>query len=79
MTLLMYLLPPLLRQLKTDHPQLEINLKAGLTATTLEMLKTNAVDLGLCALPVQDPTFEVTPLFKESRFCLPALSDLRTT
>ena len=65
MTLLMYLLPPLLRQLKTDHPQLEINLKAGLTATTLEMLKTNALDLGLCALPIEDPTFEVTPLFKD--------------
>lgn len=69
----------LIARTQTDHPQLEINLKAGLTATTLEMLKTNALDLGLCALPVQDPTFEVTPLFKESRFCLPALSDLRTT
>ena len=34
MTVLMYVLPPLLRQLKSDHPQLEINLKAGLTATT---------------------------------------------
>src|SRR5215510_1918031 len=36
MTVLMYLLPPILRQLKTDHPQLEINLKAGLSATTLQ-------------------------------------------
>src|SRR5262245_51877870 len=27
MTVLIYLLPPILRQLKTDHPQLEINLK----------------------------------------------------
>src|SRR5436853_2419565 len=36
MTVLMYLLPPILRQLKTDHPQLEINLKAGLTARTLQ-------------------------------------------
>src|SRR5262249_56053477 len=39
MTVLMYALPPVLRQLKTDHPQLEINLKAGLTTTTLQMLK----------------------------------------
>jgi DNA-binding transcriptional LysR family regulator len=65
MTVLMYVLPPLLRQLKTDHPQMEINLKAGLTTTTLEMLKTSALDLGLCALPVEDPAFEVTPLFKD--------------
>lgn len=65
MTVLMYLLPSLLRKLKTDHPQLEISLKAGKSAETLEMLRTNALDLGLCALPVEDPAFEVTPLFKD--------------
>src|SRR5215831_17598109 len=65
MTVLMYLLPPVLRQLKTDHPQLEINLKAGFTTTTLQMLKTNALDLGLCALPIEDPAFETVPLFKD--------------
>ena len=65
MTVLMYLLPPILRQLKTDHPQLEINLKAGLTTTTLQMLKTNALDLGLCALPIGDPAFETVPLFND--------------
>src|SRR5947208_2459287 len=65
MTVLMYLLPPILRQLKTDHPQLEINLKAGLTARTLQMLKTNALDLGLCAIPIEDPRFETVPLFKD--------------
>src|SRR5215813_95946 len=32
MTVLMYLLPPVLRQLKTSYPQLEINLKGGLTS-----------------------------------------------
>src|ERR671934_274351 len=52
-----------LTQLKSDHPQLEINLKAGLTTTTLQMLKTNALDLGLCALPIEDPAFETVPLF----------------
>ncbi len=65
MTVLMYLLPPILRQLKTEHPQLEINLKAGLTATTLQMLKANALDLGLCALPIDDPAFETVHLFDD--------------
>ena len=65
MTLLMYALPPILRQLKTDHPQLEINLKTGLTTTTLQMLKINALDLGLCALPVEDPAFETVPLLND--------------
>ena len=58
MTVLMYALPPVLRQLKMDHPQLEISIKAGLTATTLQMLKMNALDLGLCALPIEDPALE---------------------
>jgi DNA-binding transcriptional LysR family regulator len=65
MTVLMYLLPAILRELKTEHPQIEINLKAGLTKTTLEMLKTNALDLGLCALPIEDPAFETVPLFTD--------------
>jgi DNA-binding transcriptional LysR family regulator len=65
MTALMYLLPPILRKLKTDYPQLEINLKAGLTATTLQMLKTNALDLGICAIPIADPAFETVPLFED--------------
>lgn len=65
MTVLMYLLPPILRQLKTDYPQLEINLKAGLTTMTLQMLKTNSLDLGLCALPIEDTAFETVPLFKD--------------
>jgi DNA-binding transcriptional LysR family regulator len=65
MTVLMYALPAILRQLKTEHPRLEINLKAGLTATTLEMLKSNALDLGLCAFPVRDPDYKATPLFDD--------------
>jgi DNA-binding transcriptional LysR family regulator len=65
MTVLMYLLPPILRQLKTEHPQLEINLKAGLTATTLQMLKANSLDLGICALPIDDPMFETVHLYDD--------------
>src|SRR5262249_29873450 len=65
MTVLMYVLPPILRQLKTDHPQLEISLKAGLTATTLQILKTNALDLGFCALPVHQPGYQSIPLFDD--------------
>jgi DNA-binding transcriptional LysR family regulator len=65
MTVLMYVLPPLLRKLKTKHPQLEITLKANLTSTTLQLLKSNALDLGLCALPIEDAGFEAIPLFAD--------------
>src|SRR5689334_6172325 len=49
----------------TDPATIEVNLKAGLTATTLQLLKANALDLGLCAIPVEDPAFETVPLFKD--------------
>jgi len=70
MTVLVYALPPILQQLKIEHPQLELNLKAGLTATTLRMLKTNDLDLGLCALPIEDPAFQITELFDDELFAI---------
>ena len=70
MTVLMYALPPLLRQLKTKHPQLEITIKAGLTATTLQMLKTNNLDIGLCALPIEDPAVQTVPLFEDELYAI---------
>ena len=65
MTMLMYALPPILRKLKSSHPQMEVQLKAGLTSGTLKLLKANALDLGLCAIPVDDPAFETVPLFDD--------------
>jgi DNA-binding transcriptional LysR family regulator len=65
MTVLTYALPPLLRRLRTAHQQLEISLKAGLTEATLQLLKANALDLGLCAMPIQDLAFETVPLFRD--------------
>ena len=65
MTMLMYALPPILQKLKINHPQLEINLKAGLTSATLKALKANTLDLGLCALPIEDHAFETVPLFED--------------
>jgi DNA-binding transcriptional LysR family regulator len=65
MTVLMYALPPILQKLKASHPLLEINLRGGLTSDTLKALKTNTLDLGLCALPVEDHAFEVVPLFDD--------------
>ncbi len=65
MTMMMYALPPVLQKLKTAHPSLEISLKAGLTAGTLKFLKSNALDLGICALPVDPHAFETVPLLED--------------
>ena len=37
-----------------------------LTGTAPEQIAgTNALDLGLCAIPIEDPAFETVPLFKD--------------
>lgn len=64
-TVLMYALPPILRKIKADHPQMEILLKSGLTAATIKALKNNLLDLGLCALPVDDNSVETVHLFDD--------------
>jgi DNA-binding transcriptional LysR family regulator len=78
MTVLIYLLPRILRQLKSDHPHLEIGLKAGLTQATLDLLRRNALDLGLCALPIRDAAFDVVPLFEDELVAIlpPTLADV---
>jgi DNA-binding transcriptional LysR family regulator len=65
MSVVKYVLPPLLRRLRHDHPQIEIRLKTGLTASTLQLLKEDELDLGLCAIPIKydADVFETVPLF----------------
>jgi DNA-binding transcriptional LysR family regulator len=67
MSVLKYVLPPLLRRLRHDHPHLEIRVKTGLTATILQLLKEDQLDLGLCAIPIKDnaDVFETVPLFAD--------------
>jgi len=76
MTVLMYALPPILQQLKTQYPQLTLTLKAGVTEGTLRMLKSNQLDLGLCALPINDAAVNATPLFDDDLYAIfPATRD----
>jgi DNA-binding transcriptional LysR family regulator len=65
MTVLMYALPPLLRQLKADHPHLDIRLKTGLTSDTLRLLNQKDLDIGLCAFPVDELAFDAEPLLDD--------------
>jgi len=65
MTLLINVLPAVLRQLKLDRPNLEITLKTGLTSSTLRLLSENQLDLGLCALPLEDSAFDTFPLLDD--------------
>lgn len=60
--ILNYLLPPILKTLRAEHPQLEILVSLGSSAMKVEQLLRNEIDLGIVALPVADPHLDVTVL-----------------
>jgi DNA-binding transcriptional LysR family regulator len=60
--ILNYLLPPILKRLRREHPDLEIGISLGSSAQKVEQLLRNEIDLGIVALPVADPHLEVTVL-----------------
>ncbi len=60
-----YLLPHVLGPLRRRFPRLELNLREGRTADLLHDLKTGSLHAVLVATPVEDPTLEAQPLFRE--------------
>src|ERR1700722_3434910 len=51
-TALVYILPPILRNLRKEFPDIEIVMTTGTTHDISEALLRNEIDLGLTALPV---------------------------
>lgn len=68
-TALIYLLPPLLRDLKRRFPTLEITVSTGNTIEMLQQIEANLIDIGLVTLPPKANSagraFAVTPLLEE--------------
>lgn len=60
-----YYLPHALTMVHKLHPRLRLLLREVMTPQLLDDLSEGRLDGGLLALPVDDPTFEVTPLFVE--------------
>ncbi|MGE0422150.1 MAG: LysR family transcriptional regulator [Reyranellaceae bacterium] len=64
-TAAIYLLPPVLRDLRRRFPSLEISITSQNTVDVLKALETNAVDIGLVTLPAPGRAFAVTPLLDD--------------
>lgn len=60
-----YLLPPILRDLRRRFPSLEISVTSQNTVDVLRALEVNAVDIGLVTLPATGRAFAVTPLLDD--------------
>lgn len=65
-TACIYLLPPVLRNLRRRFPTLEITVTTGNTGDVLKALEENALDLGLVTLPAPGRMFEVTPVLEDA-------------
>ncbi len=65
-TACIYLLPPVLRDLRARLPGLEILVSTGNTPDILHDVEDNQIDLALVTLPVSGRVFEVVPLLEES-------------
>jgi DNA-binding transcriptional LysR family regulator len=64
-TACIYLLPRLLRSLRTRYPRLDIVVKTGNTPDILRDLEDNALDVALVTLPAPGRNFAVTPVLDD--------------
>jgi len=65
LTALMYLLPPILKKLRTEHPGLELMVKNITTQAIIDGIGQNALDIGIVTLPIDGAHLEITPLIEE--------------
>ncbi len=76
-TACIYLLPPILRDLRRRFPSLDITVRTGNTADMLRALEENTLDIGLVTLPATGRMLEVTPVFEDAFVAIAAAEDCR--
>lgn len=64
-TIAPYMLPRLVKELGTQHPDLDIRLRETVTQTLLRDLGEGRLDLAIVALPVSESALHEEPLFDE--------------
>jgi LysR family hydrogen peroxide-inducible transcriptional activator len=67
-TLAPYLLPPLFKKLRSAYPQLELIIRETVTDEIIRELKSNKLDCGLAATPLNDPVISEEVLFYEEMY-----------
>lgn len=64
-TMLVHVLPPILRQLSLAHPGIDLHVTNMPTRESVERILQNRLDLALVTLPVQKRHLRITPLLPE--------------
>jgi DNA-binding transcriptional LysR family regulator len=65
LTALIYLLPPVLKNLHADHPGIDILVSTAPTPDMLNNILRNDVDIGIVTMPVEDNRLVIAPLHEE--------------
>ncbi|HEX2887991.1 LysR family transcriptional regulator [Vineibacter terrae] len=76
-TACIYLLPPVLRDLRRRFPTLELTVTTGNTGDVLKALETSQLDVGLVTLPASGRMFEVIPVLDDAFVAIAAADDTR--
>jgi DNA-binding transcriptional LysR family regulator len=74
-TACIFLLPPILKELRTSLPALEITVTTGNTTEIAKAVEDNVIDIGLVTMPVSGRSFEIIPVLKDE-FVLIAPRDM---
>jgi DNA-binding transcriptional LysR family regulator len=64
-TACIFLLPPILGELRRRYPTLEITVITGNTADIVKAIKENVMDVGLVTLPAAGRALEITPVMED--------------
>jgi DNA-binding transcriptional LysR family regulator len=70
MTVCLYVFPPLLKQLRRVHPQLDVRLKVETAGRSVEEIRAGHVDAGLLTLPVEESALVTLPVLREELLVL---------
>jgi DNA-binding transcriptional LysR family regulator len=65
MTVCLYVLPPLLKEFRKHHPNVEVKVTPASATRLIRQLRTGAADLGLVTLPIEDPALLIEPVLQE--------------
>lgn len=76
-TFCIYLLPPILADLRRRFPELDITVRTGHVSDILKGMEDDSIDIGVVTLPVSSHRVDVTPLLNDDYFAIAAAEDDR--
>jgi DNA-binding transcriptional LysR family regulator len=65
MTVCLYVFPPLIKEFRKHHPQVDIKVATGGTQRLMRRVRNGQADLALLTLPVDDPALTSVPVMRE--------------